>query len=369
MDVSFWRGKRVFITGHTGFKGSWLCLLLERLGAKVFGYSLGPPTSPCLFELARVEETICSFEGDVRRFNELRAAVRGCAPEIVIHLAAQPTVRQSYADPVTTYATNVIGTVNLLASIREVPSARAVIVVTSDKCYRNDSAGTNFAEDDDLGGRDPYSNSKACAEFVTEAFRESYFKSPGSTVAVASARAGNVIGGGDWAADRLIPDAIRSWQAGQPVTIRYPMAVRPWQHVLEPLDGYLSLAEALCRGGAEFAEAWNFGPRPDEATPVHAVIDRVARLWGEEASWDVSAGDHPHEASSLRLDCTKAEGRLGWRPRTDLDLALVWTVDWYKHWAAGGDARELCGEQVDCFLGMDGGKQWTRPSAVFAKAG
>ncbi len=369
MDVSFWQGKRVFITGHTGFKGSWLCLLLERLGAKVFGYSLGPPTNPCLFELAKVEETIGSFEGDVRRFNELRALIRGSAPEIVIHLAAQPTVRQSYADPVTTYATNVIGTVNLLASVREAASVRAVVIVTSDKCYRNDEAGTSFAEDDDLGGRDPYSNSKACAELAVEAFRASYFNSATSHVAVASARAGNVIGGGDWAANRLIPDAVRSWQAGRPITVRYPAAVRPWQHVLEPLHGYLSLAEALCRDGHEFAEAWNFGPRPDDAKLVHSVIDRAATLWGEEASWDVSAGEHPHEASCLRLDCTKAERRLGWRPRTDLDLALAWTVDWYKRWAAGGDARELCGEQIDRFLSQDAGEQWTRPSAVFAKAG
>jgi CDP-glucose 4,6-dehydratase len=388
MDVSFWRGKRVFVTGHTGFKGSWLCLLLERLGANVYGYSLGPPTIPSLFVLANVEERICSFEGDVRRFKELRAAVRGSAPEVVIHLAAQPTVRQSYADPVTTYATNVIGTVNLLASVREAPSVRAVVVVTSDKCYRNDGTGAGFAEGDALGGHDPYSNSKACAELVTEAFRASYFCVPSDAgqggqspfspkapkkgtvpCAIATARAGNVIGGGDWAADRLIPDAIRSWCDGRPITIRYPAAVRPWQHVLEPLDGYLSLAEALCRDGHEFTEAWNFGPRPDDAKPVHAVIDRVAALWGEEASWNVSADDHPHEASCLRLDCTKAESRLGWRPRTDLDLALVWTVDWYKRWAAGGDARELCGEQIDRFLTQESGEQWTRPLAAFAKAG
>jgi CDP-glucose 4,6-dehydratase len=369
MDVSFWRGKRVFVTGHTGFKGSWLCLLLERLGAKLFGYSLGPPTNPCLFELAGIEEMICSFEGDVRRFKELRAAVRGSAPEIVIHLAAQPLVRESYSDPVTTYATNVLGTANLLASVRETTSVRAVVIVTSDKCYRNDGAGSSFAEDDDLGGHDPYSNSKACAELVTESFRASYFSSSTSRVAVATARAGNVIGGGDWAADRLIPDAIRSWRAGQPIAIRYPMAVRPWQHVLEPLAGYLTLAEALWRDGHEFGAAWNFGPGPDDSKPVHAIIDRVAALWGAGASWQGSGGEHPHEASCLRLDCTKAERRLGWRPRTDLDLALTWTVDWYKRWAAGGDARKLCLEQIDRFLSQDAGEQWTRPSAVFAKAG
>jgi CDP-glucose 4,6-dehydratase len=369
MNASFWRDRRVFVTGHTGFKGSWLCLILERLGAKVFGFALAPPTSPSLFALAGIDERICSFDGDVRRFTELRAAMRGCAPEIVIHLAAQPTVRQSYADPVTTYATNVMGTVHLLASVRETATARAVINVTSDKCYHNDGGRANFSEDAALGGRDPYSNSKACSELVTEAFRKSYFDSRTSHVAVATARAGNVIGGGDWAADRLIPDAIRACIAGKPVAIRNPAAVRPWQHVLEPLIGYLSLAERLWHGGAEFAEGWNFGPDQDDATPVHAIVDRVTEMWGNGASWHFSDGEHLHEANCLRLDCTKARGRLGWRPRTDLDLALRWTVDWYKRWSAGDDAGELCHEQIDRFLSHDMGEKWICPSAGFAKAG
>ncbi len=369
MQKSFWHGKRVFVTGHTGFKGSWLCLLLNRLGATVYGYALAPSTDPNLFTLARVGELVSSTQGDVRDIGHLREALHQSAPEIVIHLAAQPIVRASYLDPASTYATNVMGTVNVLEGVRQIDSVRVVVNVTSDKCYRNDASGTRFTEHDSLGGDDPYSSSKACSELVTEAFRRSYFGSPGSRVALATARAGNVIGGGDWAPDRLIPDAIRSLVSRDTVEIRNPAAVRPWQFVLEPLEGYLLLAERLWQQGPEFAESWNFGPDDEDAMPVHAVISRLTELWGHGASWRFNGGDHPHEANCLRLNCDKARARLGWRPRTNLDDALRWTVEWYKHWAAGADVLELCDEQIERFRHQEPAALCERPSAGFAKAG
>lgn len=356
MNAKFWQGRRVLLTGHTGFKGSWLALWLERLGAKATGYSLAePPSNPSLFDLARVGEGITrSLAGDVRDLDSLARAVRESRPEVVIHMAAQSLVRRSYADPAGTYATNVMGTVNVLEAARGAEDLRAVVVVTSDKCYENREWPWGYRERDALGGRDPYSNSKACAELVTDAYRRSFFDAgqTAAAAAVASARAGNVIGGGDWAEDRLLPDIFRAAAAGREVLIRNPDAVRPWQHVLEPLSGYLLLAEKLCgEGRGEFAEGWNFGPSDEDARPVSWVVGRIAERWGDAAGallWKRDAGaQHPHEARHLRLDCSKARARLSWRPRWTIERALDATVEWYRAHAAGADARRLCTEQID----------------------
>ena len=347
----FWRNRRVFITGHTGFKGSWLALLLDKLGASVTGYALPPPTKHNLFELARVGETMRSIEGDVRDIAQLRAAVREAKPEIVLHLAAQSLVRLSYNDPVGTFSTNVAGTVNLLEACRDEPALRAVVVVTSDKCYEENIVGFPYKETDPLGGHDPYSASKACAEIVTTAYRRSFFGVGNSQIGVASARAGNVIGGGDWATDRLIPDLISAFSAGRQPLLRNPKATRPWQHVLDPLSGYLILAERLHAEAQRFADAWNFGPTPDSTANVKIVADRVAQLWGSDASWQVDANAQPREAPMLALDSGKALQHLGWKPQLDLDNALAWTIIWYKNWHCGGDARQLTHEQFNCFMG------------------
>ena len=343
----FWRGKRVFLTGHTGFKGSWLALCLRRLGADVTGYALAPPTSPSLYEMAAVAAGLRDVRGDVRDLDSLQRALQAAAPEIVIHMAAQSLVRASYADPVETYATNVMGTVNLLEAVRRAGSVRAALIVTSDKCYENREWVWGYRENDPMGGFDPYSNSKGCAELVTAAYRSSYF---GAGTAVASARAGNVIGGGDWAQDRLVPDAIRAFAAGKPVEIRNPAAIRPWQHVLEPLAGYLLLAQRLCARGQEAASGWNFGPSEQEARPVAEVVDQLARLWGDGARWQLAAGAHPHEAHHLKLDCSKARAHLGWRPRSSLDEGLAWTADWYRAWHAGADLARITEAQIERYL-------------------
>jgi len=340
----FWRGKRVLITGHTGFKGGWLALWLKALGAQVSGFALAPDTDPSFFESAGLRGAGIDHRlGDVRNLAELRAAMKAIRPDVVFHLAAQSLVRRSYAEPVETYATNVMGTVNLLEAVRQERSARAVVVVTSDKCYENRERDEGYRESEALGGRDPYSSSKGCAELVTAAYRASYFE---QGVAVASARAGNVIGGGDWAPDRLIPDVCRAAKAKRPVRIRNPRAVRPWQHVLEPLCGYLRLAERLCTDGACFAQAWNFGPADRDARPVAEVLDRVAALWGDGLRWEPDPGDHPHESGLLRVDSSKARGELGWRPRLDLDQALKWTVDWYKADLRGAHMGEFTAAQI-----------------------
>ncbi|HEX5707257.1 MAG TPA: CDP-glucose 4,6-dehydratase [Pyrinomonadaceae bacterium] len=363
MNAKFWQGRRVFVTGHTGFKGSWLSLWLGRLGAHVTGYSLAEPTSvPALFDVARVSEVMTSsLAGDVRDLDALARAMSEARPEVVIHMAAQSLVRRSYTDPVGTYATNVLGTVNTLEAARRAEGVRAVLVVTSDKCYENREWVWAYREEDALGGHDAYSNSKACAELVTAAYRRSFFdagahagqpaaSSPG-TAAVASARAGNVIGGGDWAEDRLLPDIFRAASEGREVRIRNPGAVRPWQHVLEPLSGYLLLAERLCgERRAEFAEGWNFGPREEDARTVAWVVERITEKWdGEGAPKWASDADaaHPHEARYLRLDCAKARERLHWRPRWTIEQALDATVEWYRAHDAGADARRLCAEQID----------------------
>lgn len=350
MNHSFWRGKRVFLSGHTGFKGSWLALWLQRLGAHVTGFALAPPTEPNLFTAARVADGMDSAIGDIRNLDQLAAALAHSNAEILFHMAAQPLVRASYANPVETYATNVMGTVNLLEAARRAGSLRAVVVVTSDKCYENREWLWGYRENEPMGGHDPYSSSKGCAELVTAAYRASFFPAESYSqhgVAIASARAGNVIGGGDWAADRLVPDIARAWAAGQTVTLRRPHSVRPWQHVLEPLGGYMLLAQHVYDHGPAFGEGWNFGPADSDALPVASVVEQLATAWGGDARWQVDGGNHPHEAQLLKLDCAKARTRLGWQPRLPLAEALGWTATWYQAFYNGSDARALTEAQIE----------------------
>lgn len=355
LNALFWRGKRVFITGHTGFKGSWISLWLQQLGAEVTGFALLPPTQPSLFEVAKVSQGMTSVTGDIRNAETLTLAMRQAAPEIVIHMAAQPLVRRSYLDPVETYSTNVMGTVNMLEAVRQTPSVRAVVNVTTDKCYENKEWVWGYREDEPMGGFDPYSSSKGCAELVTSAYRNSYFntaKNGHAPVALASARAGNVIGGGDWAEDRLIPDIVRAIDAGESIKIRNPHATRPWQHVLEPLSGYLILAERLYTEGATFAQAFNFGPLEEDARPVQWIVDSMAKYWGGNASWHIENGTHPHEAHYLKLDCSKAHATLGWIPRWNLELALQSIVVWHKTYRSGQNMREVCEQQIADYVGL-----------------
>jgi CDP-glucose 4,6-dehydratase len=347
----FWAGKKVLVTGHTGFKGAWLALWLVSLDARVAGYALKPPSEPSLWQLVEGNAGIASTIADIRDPDRLAKAIHAFQPEIVFHLAAQSLVRPSYEDPAGTYATNVMGTVNLLDAVRHMPGVRAVVNVTSDKCYQNLETGQAYGEDDPMGGRDPYSSSKGCAELVTTAYRASFFGNSDAP-ALASARAGNVIGGGDWAADRIIPDMVRAAAAGKPVLVRNPRAVRPWQHVLEPICGYLQLAERLCAAPREFAEGWNFGSNEEDAVPVETIVSTMARLWGPPAGWTADKGPHPHEAHFLKLDSTKARARLGWRPRLPLQTALEWTVRWYKKQAQGADARQLTLAQIERYMAL-----------------
>lgn len=349
MNSSFWHGRRVFLTGHTGFKGSWLSIWLQQLGVRLTGYSLDPPTSPSLFEEARVANGMSSLFGDVRDLSSLTDAMRAAQPEIVIHMAAQPLVRYSYDQPVETYATNVMGTVHLLEAVRNSPQVRAVVVVTTDKCYENREWVWGYRENEPMGGSDPYSNSKGCAELVCSAYRDSYFNVKDYSrhgVAVATARAGNVIGGGDWAKDRLIPDVIAAFESRRPVVIRHPAAIRPWQHVLEPLRGYMMLAERLYDAGPSFAQAWNFGPVDDDARPVSWIVDRMADRWGDGARWELDSCAHPHEANMLKLDISKAGAVLGWKPKMRLDQALQLVVDWAAKRREGADVRQMTLSQI-----------------------
>jgi CDP-glucose 4,6-dehydratase len=344
ISEEFWRGKRVFLSGHTGFKGSWLALWLQRLGADVTGYALEPPTEPCLFKLANVSNGLRDVRGDICDLEKLQAAMTEARPEIVIHMAAQALVRRSYAEPVENYATNVMGTVNLLEAVRITGGVRAALIITSDKCYENREWLWGYRENEAMGGFDPYSSSKGCAELVTAGYRNSYFRS--TQTAVASARAGNVIGGGDWAVDRLVPDMVRAAQEGQVTNLRKPGAVRPWQHVLEPLSGYLLLAERLCHEGQAYAEGWNFGPLDDDAKPVEWIAKELTALW-DGIQWGKGATTHLHEAHHLKLDCSKAHARLGWRPRLPLRQALSWTAHWYQEYIRGSDMRRLTEEQIE----------------------
>lgn len=337
------------MTGHTGFKGSWLSVWLKSLGAELYGYALAPETRPSLFELAKVCEGMHSTLGDVRDLAALQSAMAKASPEIVIHMAAQPLVRLSYAQPVETYATNVMGTVHLLESVRATPGVRSVVVVTSDKCYENREWVWGYRESEAMGGYDPYSNSKGCAELVTSAYQRSFFN-PASYqthgIGLASGRAGNVIGGGDWAMDRLIPDILRGIEAGEPVSIRNPNSIRPWQHVLEPLSGYLALAEKLYLEGDKFSEGFNFGPSEDDARPVQWIVEQLTRLWGPEARWQLDGKPQPHEATYLKLDCSKARARLDWHPRWNLGQTLEHIVTWHKAAAVGSDMRDITLQQI-----------------------
>ena len=344
MTPQFWTGKRVLLTGHTGFKGSWLSLWLQSLGAQVVGYALTPPTHPSLFEVAKVGQGMSSVMGDIRDLAALNAVFKAHQPEVVIHMAAQALVRLSYENPVETYATNVMGTVHLLEAARHCASVRAIVNVTTDKCYENKEWPWGYREDEPMGGFDPYSSSKGCAELVTSAYRRSFFKGAGP--ALASARAGNVIGGGDWAADRLVPDILRAFEKNQPVVIRNPHATRPWQHVLEPLSGYLTLAERLYTQGEFFAEGWNFGPRDDDARPVQWIVQKLAELWGEGATWQQDKGAHPHEANYLKLDISKAKSRLGWQPRWNLTDSLAKIVEWHQAFIAQKNMRSITLTQI-----------------------
>lgn len=357
-DAAFWRGKRVFLTGHTGFKGAWLALWLKQLGAEVYGYALMPPSSPSLFEVARVAVDLTTdMRADLRDEGSVAGAVAQARPDIIFHLAAQSLVRPSYDDPLGTFAVNVMGTAHLLEAARHCAEVRAVVVVTTDKCYENREWVHPYRENDRLGGHDPYSASKACTELVASCWRSSFFGAPDPcALRIATVRAGNVIGAGDWAVDRLLPDCFRAFTRGEPVRLRYPHAVRPWQHVLEPLSGYLQLAESLVGAeGKNFAQAWNFGPEPDSDASVGYVACEMARQWGGAARVELEpVPEAPHEAGLLRLDSTKARVQLGWRPRWSLDRALLETVRGYRTYAEGGDLRTLVLDQINTY-GLESG--------------
>lgn len=353
INPSFWHGKRVFVTGHTGFKGSWLCLWLHKMGAVVHGYSLSVPTTPALFTEARVDTLLHSELGDVRDHEHLAQAMKQFKPEIVFHLAAQPLVRLSYDLPMETYTTNVIGTVSLFEAVRHTGGVKAVVNVTSDKCYENREWVWGYREDEPMGGFDPYSSSKGCSELVTASYRQSFFNAenyPTHGCAIASARAGNVIGGGDWAADRLIPDMLAAFSQQRVLDIRNPNAIRPWQHVLEPLSGYLVLAEKLYTHGMDYAEAWNFGPDASEAKPVNWIVEKLVAQWGNSATWRTDERSHPHEAHYLKLDCSKAEMRLYWQPTWGLEHTLNRIVTWHKAWIDQADMYDYTMTEIDDYM-------------------
>ena len=355
MNPTFWQGRRVLLTGHTGFKGSWLSLWLQSMGAKVTGYALAPPTKPSLFEIADVAQGMKSIIGDIRDLAKLQAVFVEYRPEIVIHMAAQPLVRYSYQSPVETYSTNVMGTVHLLEAVRNTPGVKAVVNITTDKCYENREWIWGYRENEPMGGFDPYSNSKGCAELVSAAYRSSFFNANNYAqhgVATATVRAGNVIGGGDWAQDRLIPDVLAAFEQGRKVDIRNPHAIRPWQHVLEPLRGYLTLAEQLFEHGPSFGEGWNFGPNDEDVKPVGWIVKQMAAQWGADAQWQADTGEHPHEAHYLKLDISKARTRLNWHPALPLKDALTLIIEWSKQRAAGANMRELTLAQLQAYQAL-----------------
>jgi CDP-glucose 4,6-dehydratase len=341
VSPAFWKGKKVFITGHTGFKGSWLSLWLQDMGAIVMGYALEPNTTPNLFTKANVAQNMVSEIGDITDLNHISESMKAFDPEVLIHMAAQPLVRLSYQEPVLTYATNVMGTVNVLEAARKCTNLRAIVSVTTDKCYENKEWDWGYRENEPMGGHDPYSSSKGCAELVTAAYRKSFFNDSNYAV-LASARAGNVIGGGDWAADRLIPDILRAFEKNEPVIVRNPMSTRPWQHVLEPLSGYLVLAQHLYEERSNVAEGWNFGPSDEDCKPVSWILDKMVSHWGNGASWQLDKNNNPHEAGYLKLDCSKAGMRLNWYPKWNLQYTLESIIKWHQHYLLQNNIQEQC---------------------------
>ncbi|EPA05223.1 CDP-glucose 4,6-dehydratase [Candidatus Nitrosarchaeum limnium] len=351
MNKEFWNKKKVLVTGHTGFKGSWLSLLLQRLNADVVGFSKSIPTNPSLFELAHIENGMTSIIGDICDYDKLEFTIKEHKPEIVIHMAAQAILRESYSNPIETYSTNVMGTVNLLESIRKTSDVKVILNVTTDKCYEPNESLKGHIETDRLGGYDPYSNSKACSELVTASFRDSFFNPKEHQkhgTSLASCRAGNVIGGGDWGKDRLIPDIIRGILNNEIIKIRNPNSTRPWQYVLDPLNGYLTLAEKLWSSGSEFSEGWNFGPQDDEK-PVKWIVEKITEQWSKDIRWDVDNGTNPHEENHLRLNCSKANSRLEWMPKLNVEQGLEWTIQWYKQYEQNKDMKEITEQQIEEF--------------------
>jgi len=347
VNEGFWKGKKVLITGHTGFKGSWLTLWLKLLGAEVCGYALLPESSPNLFENLELEKQVTSIIGDVRRLDVFEKVLNDFKPEIIFHLAAQSLVRKSYREPVETYLTNVIGTVNVLDAVRRGDFVKSVVIITTDKVYENKEWHWAYRENERLGGFDPYSNSKACAELAVAAYRNSFFAE--SETLIATARAGNVIGGGDWSEDRLLPDVFRSLIFGEKLEIRNPYSVRPWQHALEPLSGYMKLAEKLYNGEKSFAESWNFGPAEEDSKPVGWILEEIKRIWNEPVNWQIAEGIQPHEARLLKLDSAKAKNQLKWSPKLSLDEAVEMTVQWYRGFKDKKNLTELTGNQIDFY--------------------
>ncbi len=344
IDRVFWQGKRVFLTGHTGFKGSWFSLWLASLGAQVKGYALNPPTSPSLFNEAKVGKVIDSQIDDIRDQDALHKSMTEFNPDILIHMAAQPLVRYSYDAPIETYEVNVIGTAKVLEVARSCSNLKAIVNITTDKCYENDERSQGYKEDDPMGGHDPYSSSKGCAELVASAYRRSFLQEQG--IGLASVRAGNVIGGGDWADDRLIPDILRSFEKSEPVVIRNPKATRPWQHVLEPLSGYLILAEKLYKNQKEYAEGWNFGPDEQDAKPVDWILDKMISKW-PDSGWELDQNSNPHEADFLKLDISKVKSKLGWKPVWELSHTLEKIIDWHKAWLNKEDMQTMCLAEIE----------------------
>jgi len=347
VDTNFWKNKRVFLTGHTGFKGSWLSLWLSELGAEVKGYALAPATTPSLFIEAQVAETIDSEIGDIRDLEQLQASMQAFKPNILIHMAAQPLVRLSYKEPIETYDVNVMGTVKVLEAARKCANLKSIVSVTTDKCYENKEWAWGYRENEAMGGYDPYSSSKGCAELVTSAYRQSFMREQG--IGLASARAGNVIGGGDWSEDRLIPDVLNAFDKNQAVIIRNPKSTRPWQHVLEPLSGYLVLAQRLYEFPEDYAEGWNFGPHDDDAKPVDWILNQMVSKW-EGSSWQLDQNAHPHEAGFLKLDISKAKSRLHWQPTWHLEQALERIIQWHQAWLSKEDMQQFCLNEINDYM-------------------
>lgn len=348
INKDFWNGKRVFLTGHTGFKGSWLSLWLNSIGAVLKGYALDPPTKPSLFNIANVGEGIESQIADIRDFDTLKKSMFDFDPDIVIHMAAQPLVRLSYVEPLDTYDINVMGTANVLQAARICPNLKSIVAITTDKCYENREWEWGYREIEPMGGSDPYSSSKGCSELIISAYQRSFFNN-NSSASLASARAGNVVGGGDWATDRLIPDALRAFENGNDVLVRNPKAIRPWQHVLEPLSGYLILSETLYTEGKSFAEPWNFGPKDEDCKSVEWVLNKIVDIWPREVSWSLDQNANPHEAQFLKLDCSKASNRLNWHPLWDINMTMERIVDWHTAWKEGSDMRQYCLDEIDMY--------------------